>query len=123
MPRTELTVQEINRAGIDPAYSAADATNDHSFDNTTQEVFVHIINGGVGAINATFITSKVIDGISVGDLVINIPASEDRMVGPFRNDLYGSEDEPNGLTKAVLIDLDGDTSVTLAALALGDVNY
>jgi len=123
MARTELTVQEVNRTGLEPTYVAGDATNDHSFDNATQAVIVHVKNGGGAGITATFITSKTIDGLAVGDLAISIPAGEERFVGPFRNDLYGQVDSDNELDKAVFLDLDTAASVTLVALEIGDVNF
>jgi len=123
MARTELTVQEISRSALTPSYVSGDATNDHSFDNATQNVFVHIKNGGGGAAVATFVTSQTIDGKAIADLIVSVTAAEERMVGPFRNDLYGQEDEDNSIAEAVFVDLDIDTSVTLAAFKLGDVNF
>jgi hypothetical protein len=123
MARTELTVQDVDRSGLTPAYVSGDATNEHSFDNTSQAVFVHIKNGGGGGINATFITSQTVDGNAVADLVIAVGAGAEAMVGPFRNDLYGQADAGNNLDTAVLLDLDTDTSVTLGAFKLGDVNF
>ena len=122
MARTVLTVQEINRTGLDPAYVSGDATNDHSFDNVSQAVFVHIKNSAAQAV-ATFLTPMTVDGLPVGDLAITVPATTgERLVGPFRNDVYGQADALNNIDKAVLIDLDIDTGITLAAFELGDVN-
>lgn len=123
MARTELTVQEIDRTGLTPAYVSGDDINNHSFDNVSQNVFVHVKNGGGSPINATFITSQVVDGRAVGDLVIAVTNAEERIVGPFRNDLYGQADSENGIAQAVLLDLSDDTSVTLGAFMLGDVNF
>jgi len=123
MPRTELTVQEVDRDGLKATYAAADSTNDHSWDNRSEDIFIHILNGSAGAVVATFVTPKTIDGLAVADLVVSVPAGEDWFIGPFRNDLYGQEDADNEISKAVLLDLDVSTTITLAALKLGDVNY
>ncbi|MCK4821811.1 hypothetical protein KA005_38960, partial [bacterium] len=63
------------------------------------------------------------DGLAVAELIVSVPAGEDWFIGPFRNDLYGQADSGNEISKAVLLDIDQDSSVTLAALKLGDVNY
>jgi len=123
MARTELTVQEVDRDGLKVTYVSGDATNDHSWDNRSEDIFIHLLNGGAGAVVATFQTPKTVDGLAVAELIITVPAGEDWFIGPFRNDLYGQEDADNGISQAVLLDLDIDTSVTLAALQLGDVNF
>jgi hypothetical protein len=121
--RTELNVQEVDRDGLKVTYVSGDATNDHSWDNRSEDIFVHLINGGGSACVATFLTPKTVDGLLVADLIVSVPAGEDWFIGPFRNDLYGQEDADAEITKAVLLDLDQDTTVTLAALKLGDVNF
>ncbi len=123
MARTELTVQEVDRDGLKATYVSGDATNDHSWDNRSEAVFVHILNGGASACVATFLTPKTVDGLAVAELIVSVPAGEDWFIGPFRNDLYGQEEVDAGLAKAVLLDIDQDSSVTLAALKLGDVNF
>lgn len=123
MARTELTVQEVDRDGLKATYVAGDATDDHSWDNRSEAIFVHILNGGASACVATFQTPKTVDGLAVAELIVSVPAGEDWFIGPFRNDLYGQEDAGNEISKAVLLDIDQDSSVTLAALKLGDVNY
>lgn len=123
MARTVLTVQTIDRSGLTPSYDSGDATNGHSFDNASQNVFVHVKNGGGAGITATFITSKTIDGNAVADLAISVGAGSEAMVGPFRNDLYGQADSANSIDEAVFVDLSSATSVTIAAFKLGDVNF
>ncbi len=122
MARTVLTLQEIVRTGLEVTYAAADSTNDHSFDNAGQDIFLHVINGAV-VCNVTIITPQTIDGLAVADPIINIPATEDRFIGPFRNDLYGQAEPDAGFAKSVFIDLDDDSNVTIAALQAGDVNF
>lgn len=123
MARTELTVQEVDRDGLKATYVAGDSTDDHSWDNRSEAVFVHILNAGASACVATFLTPKTVDGLLIAELIVSVPAGEDWFIGPFRNDLYGQEDADAGLAKAVLLDIDQDSSVTLAALKLGDVNF
>ena len=123
MARTELNVQEVDREGLKATYVAGDATNDHSWDNRSEDIFVHILNAGASICVATFLTPKTIDGLAVAELIVSVPVGEEWFIGPFRNDLYGQEDADAGIAKAVLLDIDQDSSVTLAALKLGDVNF
>ena len=122
MARTVLTLQEIVRTGLEVTYAAGDDVNNHSFDNAGQDIFLHVINGAT-ACNVTIITPQTIDDLAVADPVINVPASEDRFIGPFRNDLYGQAEPDAGFSKSVFVDLDDDTNVTIAAIRAGDVNF
>jgi hypothetical protein len=121
MARDILTLQETVRTGLEVTYAAGDATNNHTFDNRSQAVVLHVLNGGGSSINVTVQTPLTVDGKAVADDVVAVPAGEDRFIGPYRNDLYGQAEQ--GMTKAVLVDLSDDTSVTLAAILIGDVNY
>lgn len=121
MSRVILSLQETLRTGLEVTYASADAANDHSFDNRGQNVLLHVKNGGGGAVQVTIDTPGTIDGLAIPNQVVSIPAGEERFFGPFRNDLYGQGDQT--LTRAVLVDLDIDTSVTIAAISIGDVNF
>ncbi len=126
MARTVLTVQNIVRAGIDPTYSAGDAANGHSFDNTGHNVFVHIKNADASPINATIITPGTVDGLAIGDLVVVIPATTGNvMIGPFPAPVYDTIDtDPDpDIDPAVFVDLSADTSVTLAAIKVPGASY
>lgn len=121
MARGILALQTIVRSGLTPVYSAGDSTNHHYFDNRSQEVYLHVKNGGGAPIDVTITTPGTIDGMAIPDLVVSVTNAEERVIGPFRNDLYGQAEQ--ALSKAVLVDLSADTSVTLGAFEMGDVNY
>ncbi len=123
MARTVLTLQTTLRTGLEATYAAGDATNDHSWDNANQNIIINVKNGGGGALECTFVTPETRDGLAVTDQIVSIPAGEERFFGPFRNDLYGQAEPDAGFTKSVFLDLDIDTTVTLAALEVGDVNF
>lgn len=116
MPRGTLTVQETSRDGLAASYTAGDATNGHQVDNSGQKTIVHIKNGGGGAVVATFVTGLTVDGLAVADRTVTISAGTDEFIGPFASATYGNVDSG---TTYVYIDLDVDTSVTLAALKVG----
>ncbi len=122
MPRTVLTLQPTTRNGLQVTYVAGDAANNHSFDNAGQDIILHVINGAT-VTNITVITPGLTDGEAIADKVINVPATEDRFIGPFRNDLYGQAEPDAGFPKSVFVDIDDDVNVTIAAIEVGDVNF
>ncbi len=122
MARGILALQEIVRTGVTPSLGAGDSANGHYFDNRSQEVYIQVKNGDASPINVTIVTPGTIDGMAIPDLVVVIPATTgDKLIGPFRNDLYGQAEQ--ALSKAVIVDLSADTSVTIGAFVMGDVNY
>lgn len=117
-----LTLQEIVRTGVTPALVAGVSADGHYFDNRSQDVYIQVKNGDGSPITVTINTPGLIDGMAIPDLEVVVPATTgDKLIGPFRNDLYGQAEQ--ALSKAVLVDLSADTSVTLGAFVLGDVNY
>lgn len=121
MARGILALQTIVRSGLSPTYGAGDSTDHHYFDNRSQEVFLHVKNGGGSPITVTIDTPGTIDGMAIPNLAVVVTNAEERIIGPFRNDLYGQAEQ--AISKAVLVDLSDDTSVTLGAFKMGDVNY
>jgi hypothetical protein len=124
MARTVLTVQEVVRTGLEATYSAADAANNHSFDNTGENVVLHVKNGAV-LCNVTIVTPNTIDGLALADRLVAVTATEERIIGPFPNALYGTIDtDPDpDIDPAIFVDIDDSSNVTLAALRLPDPSY
>lgn len=124
MARTVLTVQDIVRTGLEATYSAGDDVNGHSFDNTGENVVLHVKNG-VTAVNVTIITPNTTDGLALADRVVTVPDSGERMIGPFPNAVYGTIDTAPtpDIDPAIFVDLDDASNVTLAALRLPDPSY
>jgi len=124
MARTVLTVQDIVRTGLNPTFVSGDATNDHSFDNEGHNVFLYVKTTGTAA-DVTIITPNLVDGLAIGDLVVNMPATGERIIGPFPKALYDTIDtDPDpDIDPAIFVDLDVDTGLTLAAIRLPDPSY
>ncbi len=122
MARTVLTLQETARDGLEATYAAGDSTNHHSWDNVSQGIVIHVKNGAI-AVVCTFSTPQTVDGLAVAEQIVTVGASEERFIGPFRNDLYGQAEPDAGFAKAVFLNLDDDSNVTLAAIRIGDVNF
>lgn len=111
MARTALAVQQVERAGLEPAYTAANVDG-HSIANTGKEA-LHVKNDDASPINVTFLTPGTVDGQAVADRVQAVPAGEERIFGPFPKNIY---DQPG--TEVVHVDFSAVTSVTVAALRI-----
>ncbi len=125
MARTVLTVNSVVRTGLVVAYVSGDSANGHSFDNTGENVFLLVINGDAADKTVTITTPNQVDGHDIGDLAVVVTASEERVIGPFPNAIYGTVDtDPDpDIDPAVFVDLSADTSVTLGAFRLPDPSY
>lgn len=113
MARGVLTVNEISRTGLDSSgvYTAGDSVNGHLFTPNAGNTFVHVKNADASAHTCTITTPKQINGLAVADVAVSVPASDERMIGPFPPDLFNNSD-------GVYIDFDVATSVTLAVFKL-----
>ena len=123
MARTELTLQTTTRSGVEATFAAVDDTNGESFDNVGENVLLHVKNGSGGAVVVTITTPGSVDGVALADRTISVPAGEERIIGPFPNNLYGQADVDNDIDKAVFIDYDTGTTITVAAIEVGGKSY
>jgi hypothetical protein len=115
MPRTEITVQNVSKAGLAPTYAAADAANDMMFKNDGHTV-LHVKNGGAGAISVTVVSIADPYG-RLGDVVVSVPAAGERIIGVFKDFLFNQKPGSTNAGK-IHVDFDVDTSVTVAALKI-----
>lgn len=112
----ELTLQAITATGLEPVYSAVSASDTVKV-NTAQRNFLHVKNGSGGSVNVTIEavkTSARVPGVgvvTVGDLVVAVPAAEERMIGPITEAYL----EPDG---EATVKFSGTASVTAAAISL-----
>lgn len=109
MPRTDLSPQQILRTGLNPTFSAADGSNQNSFENNGQ-TYLHVKNGGGSSINVTIDTPGTVDGLAVGNLIVAVPNGGERIIGPFPQNIY------NQVDGKVYVDWSAVTSVTAAVL-------
>lgn len=122
MARAELSLQAIARTGLNATYSGA-VTDGHAIDNVSHKTLIHVKNASGGSVDVTVITQNTVDGLAIADLVVAVPASEERMIGPFPHAVYCKNDTDLSITHAVWIDYSATTSVTIAALKLPDPTY
>ncbi len=117
MARSELTVEDVVRTGLNPTYNNA-ATDGHAIDNASKRVFIHVKNGSGGSVDVTITTPSTVDGLAIADRVVAVPASGERMIGAFPEAVYSQEDATLGIDKAVYVDYSATTSVTIGVFKL-----
>lgn len=106
-----VATQQVTRAGLAPAYSAASAGGDAFRSGPT--TFLHVKNASAGSITVTAVTPGTIDGLAVADLAVAVPAGGERMVGPMSGELFN--DPVDGLAD---ITWSASASVTFAVVSL-----
>lgn len=111
MARADISVQLIDRSGLEPSYTAATADGEKFVNNG--RVFIHVKNGDASQHTVTVQTPGTVDGLDVAERTVDIPAGEERIIGPFPPGHYNQADGK------VYIDYDAVTSITLAAIRLG----
>lgn len=76
-----LTVQNITRTGVTPAYTAVAASDTFTPDAQT---FIHVKNAG-GSPDSVTVTVAAGDppGLTISDVVVSVTNGQERMIGPF----------------------------------------
>ena len=110
MAYTQLTVYGPTIGGTEPTYASATLTDGDMFKNSGNE-FIHVKNGGGGAVAVTIPTPKTIKGLAIEDKVVSVPAGEERIIGRFDPGLYNQSGADAGMC---YIEYDQVTSVTVA---------
>lgn len=111
-----LSVQEFAQDGLDATYDAADAGGDVVTNRGS--LVLHVKNGDASSHTVTVTaqtTTVEVSGYGVADLddvVLAIPAGEERFLGPFPVKTF------NDANQQIAITYDAVTSVTIAAIKL-----
>lgn len=100
-----LTVQEISRAGVSGALTAA-ASGGDEFVNDGR-TYLDVANGSGGSITVTAVTQSTVDGLAVADLAVAVGAGVRTKIGPFPPNIY------NDVNGRVQITYSGVTSLTV----------
>lgn len=104
----DLDTQQIGLPGLKAAYAAANSGGDRF--RPDQRTFVHVKNGDAAAHTVTIATPGTAFGQPIDDLQVNVPAGEDRMIGPFPPGGFAGADGMADITYTAA------TSVTVAVL-------
>lgn len=106
-----VATQQVVRAGLAPAYSAASAGGDSFRPGTT--TLLHVKNASAASVTATLVTPGNVSGLAIDDVAVAVPAGGERMIGPVSGDLF--RDAANGLGA---VTWSAAASVTFAALSI-----
>lgn len=93
-----ISVQKVSETPLEATYSNADTVNGDKCVNKSGDVFLHLKNGGASEADVTVaaqVSSKDIPGygpMSKSNLVVNIPAGEERFIGPFPSSAWSDSD-------------------------------
>lgn len=105
-----LSVQEIVLTGLEPSYDAGAAGGDEFVNGGN--TFIHVKNGHTSAQTVTVDSqAKCSQGFD-HDAAVSVPASGERMIGPFAKDRFNDADGK------VQISYSGVTSLTIAVIRI-----
>jgi hypothetical protein len=106
-----LASQVVKRSGVGPTYAACTGGGDRFTPSAT--TILHVKNGSGGALTVTVPATKVpAPDMVITNNVVSVPASGERMMGPFPPDIFQATDG-SGLAD---ITYSGVTSLTIAAV-------
>lgn len=111
MARSTPAVQALTSVGLAPTYAAADNTNGEQIANNGRRI-VHVKNASGGGLTVTVRMPTTVDGLTVPDRTVSIPAGTDKLVGPFGS-AYTQAADGN-----VYVDYSTGTSITRAVLEM-----
>lgn len=106
-----LTVQNVSLDGLEPSFAAAAEDGDTFVNNG--RTFLHVKNADTVAERTVTIDSLV--DCNQGhnhDIVVEVPAEEERIIGPFSPSRFNSN------TGVVSVTYDNHSDVTVAAISL-----
>jgi hypothetical protein len=100
--------QDITTAGTAITYTAASAADRFL---PADRVFMHVKNANAGSVTVTIATPGTVDSLAVGDRIISIPTTQERMIA-LPDSLYRSSDGLGDVT------FSPNASVTVAVVRI-----
>jgi hypothetical protein len=92
-----LATQQVVETGLAPVYSAATAGGDTFTNDGSDRQFIHAKNANVGATRTVTVAAVVsttakpgFPTLDVDDLVVVVPISGERMIGPIPQTAFGA---------------------------------
>jgi hypothetical protein len=112
MAEVDISVQKLDKNGLDATYTTDSTLNDSDtflFENGNA-TFLHVKNGDSSQHTVTVQTPATVSGLDVAELSVDIPAGEERFIGPFPPGVF------NYSTGKAKFTLDAGTSMEIAIL-------
>ena len=112
MSDVTLTVQDVVRTGLTPAYTGSLSTGNTYYMPNDGRTFLHFKKTGAGDCTVTVETPNTVDGLAITDRTVTVVASTgDKMIGPFPAQYYN---QPG--TQNVKVTINEATGLSVAAL-------
>jgi hypothetical protein len=111
MADVRLDVEKVVPAGLVATYNGSLSISDEYLVKNSGRTFLHFKKSGAGDCDVTIQTPVTVDGLTVEEQVVTIPATTgDKFLGPFPTRIYNDSsgdlrftcDDITGLTVAVL---------------------
>lgn len=122
MPRSVIPIKTTDRTPGQAAisFTAANATDNHSFDNSSERVVLLIRNLHSSSHNVTIKRPATVDGTALGDVTVAVAANTTSVFGPFPASIYNQNDTGNSLSNMVLVDAPATpTALWFAVIRIG----
>lgn len=111
-----LSQQTIVDTGLSVTYGAASAGGDTFVNDGSEKQFLHVKNANVGSARVITVSADVstttkpgFPTLDVDDIVVSVPLSDERMIGPIPLTAYGA---------STAITYDDEADVTLALIKI-----
>ncbi|MFI6160392.1 hypothetical protein ACIA59_10630 [Micromonospora haikouensis] len=114
MARASVTTQQVTRTGLNPALTAPPADGDIV---DCGRVALMVTNGSGSPITVTVEATAAQDGLDVADLVVSVPASGTRLIGPLPARTFGQPYDSADAGRA-FVDYSAVASVTRAVITI-----
>lgn len=119
MPKLSQTTQKITRAGLNPNYTAPNGTAGTDGDIIDAgAVMLHVKNANTSQCTVTVETPGTVDGLAIADLTVVVPATSERLIGPFPRGTFAQPSDATVGPGRVLVAYSNVTQVTRAVLAV-----
>ena len=92
MADVRLSVENVSRQGLNAAYTSVNSTDNYLVNNDGY-VILHVKNTDAAAETVTLTTARTINGLTIQDPTVNVPAGEDRFIGPFAPGVYNDNQD------------------------------
>lgn len=103
-----LTAQQITITGLNPTYTAVNATDTINFSSDRQ--FLHVKNGGGSSTTVTVVVPGTERGQAIPDVAVTVAAGGAQLIGPF--------DSGEAVLNVISVTYSPTTSVTAALLSI-----
>jgi len=113
MADVAVDVQRGSPAGVKPTDKGELKTEDTYLLKNDGKTVLRINNTGESATEVTVVTpNEAAGGLAIADRVVEVPAEEERIIGPFDPGVYNNAD------KQIAVKFSAVTGVTLAAVKI-----